>query len=307
ISPIANLLGMPLLGPIMIFGGFGAALGSIWLPLGAVLLWPAWAFTTLLDWLVTGSAGLPNAALPLDGMAPPAVGVYYAVLLGLTWSIRRSRLEEPSERPRSSKRLAWAAMAAGAAAVAAVAALSERPPAAVRTTLLAIPGQAALIQTPSGKTILVDGGESGPALLHELGQLLPPWQRNLDLVLITSPKTDRIGGLEDVFARYSVARVIEPDVGRATATFWRLQSNVQRLTAGPLDIGDAAVLRREAQGWRVEQGAGSVLVTDTGFEVRTLEGDWRILPMLRGAKPPADDELALAETGNVTVSFGPLD
>jgi len=37
--------------------------------------------------------------------------------------------------------------------------------------------------------------------------------------------------------------------------------------------------------------------------VHTSAEDWRILPMLRGAKPPVDGELALAETGNVTLSL----
>ena len=194
-------------------------------------------------------------------------------------------------------------MAAGALAVGAVAAVGGRPPGTVRTTLLAVPGQAALIQTPGGKAVLVDGGESGPALMRELGQLLPPWQRSLDLVLITNPKSDRIGGLQEVFAHYSVGGVIEPDAGNSSATFRRLQSSVQRVTADAVDIGDGAVLRRDTAGWRVAQGTASVLVTDAGFEVHTSEGDWRIVAMLRGGKPPVEDELPLAETGNVTVSL----
>ncbi|HEY8693681.1 MAG TPA: ComEC/Rec2 family competence protein, partial [Chloroflexota bacterium] len=79
ISPVANLLGMPLLAPIMIFGGLGAGLGSVWLPLGAVFLWPAWAFTTLLDWLVNWTAGLP-------------------------W---KPVVQETAKQARASKRLAW--------------------------------------------------------------------------------------------------------------------------------------------------------------------------------------------------------
>jgi len=305
VSPLANLLGMPLLWPIMVLGGLGALFGSVWLPMGALLLWPAWAFTSLLEWIVHWTAALPYAALSIDGMAPEAVAGYYAVLLCATWLLRRGPAEVQPSRPAPSRRLAWSLMLAGALGVAAMSALRTGPPSSVQTTLLAVPGQAALIQTRGGRKVLIDGGESGAELLRQLGRMLPPWDRNLDLVLITSSRTDHTGGLDGLFGRYTVAAVVEPDAKGSPLTFQRLQARAQRLSADAVELGDGARLRHTAQGWQLEQGDASVLVTDRGFDVRTPDGAWRVLAMLRGAGAPTeDDAMALSETGNVTVTFG---
>ena len=303
VSPLANLLGMPLLGPVMAFGGVGALLGTVWLPLGALLLWPAWAFTTLLDWLLNWSGSLPYAALPLDEIAPTAIAIYYAVLLAFTCEFAKRSPRLPTARRRASKAFAWSGMIAGAAAVTLSAIVTSQPPADVRATLLAVPGQAALIQTPSGLAVLVDGGESGPALLRELDQLLAPWQRRLDLLLITSLRSDRIGALADVVGRYSVGYAIEPPDGQRSATLRRLQLRPMPAIPDAIDIGDGAFLRHGTDGWRLEARGASVLFTDSGFEAHTSAGDWRILPMFRGAAAPVDGALALANTGNLAVSL----
>ena len=67
-------------------------------------------------------------------------------------------------------------------------------------------GDATFIQTPTGEQILIDGGR-GSAVLRELGHTMSFWDRDLDLVVITHPDVDHIGGLIDVFKRYQVAAV----------------------------------------------------------------------------------------------------
>ena len=48
---------------------------------------------------------------------------------------------------------------------------------------------------PDGRQILVDGGPSPTALLDELGEVLPFWDRILDLVVLTHPDADHVSGL----------------------------------------------------------------------------------------------------------------
>src|SRR6266550_3640701 len=55
-------------------------------------------------------------------------------------------------------------------------------------------GQAVLLRSPHG-AILIDGGPSPQKLRDELGTLLPPWQRNLDALVITAPGLGHVGGL----------------------------------------------------------------------------------------------------------------
>jgi len=55
-------------------------------------------------------------------------------------------------------------------------------------------GQAVLLRDQHG-AILIDGGPSPQKLRDELGTLLPPWQRNLDGLIITAPGLGHVGGL----------------------------------------------------------------------------------------------------------------
>ena len=82
-------------------GGLGALAGSLWLPAGALLLWLAWTFTTLLEAIVHWTAALPYAALAIDGMAAEAIAAYYAALLGIMWWLRRPVVAETAA-PRTS-------------------------------------------------------------------------------------------------------------------------------------------------------------------------------------------------------------
>ncbi len=69
-------------------------------------------------------------------------------------------------------------------------------------------GDAIFIQTPSKKQILIDSG-IGAQVLSELGQVMMPWDRTLDMVIATHPDKDHIGGFPDIFQNYTVASVVD--------------------------------------------------------------------------------------------------
>ncbi|MEI7579840.1 MAG: MBL fold metallo-hydrolase [bacterium] len=68
-------------------------------------------------------------------------------------------------------------------------------------------GDSSLVITPDNKTILIDGGPD-KVVLTELGKVLPFWSRNLDLVILSHPDLDHIGGLTQVIQRYQVKEII---------------------------------------------------------------------------------------------------
>lgn len=78
-------------------------------------------------------------------------------------------------------------------------------------------GDAILVQAPDGRQILVDGGPSPTALLNELGDVLPFWDRSLDLVVLTHPDGDHITGLIPLLERYRVAQVLDVPQSDAAA------------------------------------------------------------------------------------------
>lgn len=69
-------------------------------------------------------------------------------------------------------------------------------------------GDAIYIVTPDGYELLVDGGPSA-AVLRMLGKHKSFFDRSIDMVLATHYDTDHIGGLVDVFKRYSVDWIVE--------------------------------------------------------------------------------------------------
>ena len=68
-------------------------------------------------------------------------------------------------------------------------------------------GDATLVRTPSGRTILIDTGPDA-SILRALGMALAPWQKKIDAVILTSTKKNSVGGLPDVLSRYKIAQQI---------------------------------------------------------------------------------------------------
>lgn len=72
-------------------------------------------------------------------------------------------------------------------------------------------GDAVFIETPSGTQVLIDGGK-GRAVLRELGRRMSFFDKGIDMVLVTHPDADHIGGLPEVFARFDVDIFMESGV-----------------------------------------------------------------------------------------------
>jgi len=70
-------------------------------------------------------------------------------------------------------------------------------------------GDAALIETPGGQTILIDGGPDN-SVLRGLGDNLPFYRRRLDMIIVSHYHDDHIAGLIEIINRYKVGKIIFP-------------------------------------------------------------------------------------------------
>jgi competence protein ComEC len=68
-------------------------------------------------------------------------------------------------------------------------------------------GDSIFIETKNGYQILIDGGPTDK-VLEKLGQKMFPWDRTIDLVILTHPDHDHIAGLIEVLKRYKVNYVL---------------------------------------------------------------------------------------------------
>jgi len=94
-----------------------------------------------------------------------------------------------------------------------------RPSSCLEVTFFDIgQGDASLIETPAGFSVLIDGGPDN-LVLKRLGESLPYRQRHLSLVIASHYHDDHIAGLFEIFERYQVGIFVYPS-GNVTNELW---------------------------------------------------------------------------------------
>lgn len=76
-------------------------------------------------------------------------------------------------------------------------------------------GDAIYIETPSGKTMLIDSGRDRQ-ILYELGDILPLGKRHIDIIENSNPDLDHIGGFPFVLEEYSVGTILSAGTNHET-------------------------------------------------------------------------------------------
>lgn len=110
-------------------------------------------------------------------------------------------------------------------------------------------GDAIFIESPTGNQVLLDAGP-GKSVLRELSQVMPFYDRSIDIAIASHPDADHIGGLPDVFERYGIGLFIEPGVEANTSQEAELDRVVK------LEGSQVIEARR---GMVIELGGGAVL------------------------------------------------
>lgn len=132
-------------------------------------------------------------------------------------------------------------------------------------------GDAILIQGPTGKKILVDGG-ADRSVLRELSKKLWPWDRHIDVLVETHPDKDHITGLGYVLERYRVDYFLESGIPDQTATSLHVKDDVRK------EKGIQRIIVK--RGMRLDLGGGAyadVLFPDTDQSKQILTNDGSIV------------------------------
>ena len=113
-------------------------------------------------------------------------------------------------------------------------------------------GDAALITSPTGKTVLIDGGppEAQHRLVARLRARLPHADRPLDLILLTHRHLDHLGGLAHVIEEVGTELYLDPAFEHPTPAYAKL---VTELAAHHVPVRDAHA------GRQIDLGGGAVL------------------------------------------------
>ncbi|MBI4132060.1 MAG: MBL fold metallo-hydrolase [Candidatus Sungbacteria bacterium] len=92
-------------------------------------------------------------------------------------------------------------------------------------------GDALLIEAPNGSQVLIDGGPD-TSVLARLGEIMPFWDRSLDLIVLTHPHADHLDGLLTVLQHYTVGAVIESGVNHTIPEYAVWESEIKRRGIG---------------------------------------------------------------------------
>lgn len=68
-------------------------------------------------------------------------------------------------------------------------------------------GDATLILAENDNQVLIDGGD-GKKIMNKLGQYMPFYDHKIELLIITHPDSDHIGGLIDVIKYYDIKEIM---------------------------------------------------------------------------------------------------
>ncbi len=239
IAPIANLLTVPLLGICILQGICVCLAGLIHQNPGILCGWMAWPVLWYILKIVQICAKLPGAYIELDTFSAPLAWSYYGVLglctFWLLWRWPKKDAQKQHDQSLILRRV-WRLAQVGASGLAilstGVFAALDHGPEQVTISFLRVgavgkppQGEAILIRTPDKKTVLIDGGNDPASLAEALNTQFPPWQHNLDLVILTAPGQEELNGLIDIVSRYRVGAAVDMGMLHPSQnyTLWRHQ------------------------------------------------------------------------------------
>jgi competence protein ComEC len=268
VAPLANVVVVPLVPLVMlccaIAAPVGALIGLLHTPLvGDALGWlaggSAWLYLRIM--IVAGSlaASVPFASIDVTPPAWLAAAWYPA--LALVWLRRRvapppeGGIEPVPLSPAAPNRASAVATLAGglashllrvrtlvALSITALASISlaTLPDGRLHLFMLDVgQGDALLIESSDGHTLLVDGGPDPDVALRRLGETLPFYRHSIDVVLLTHPHQDHVAGLVEVLRRFDVRLILDSGRAFANPTYAAFLSLARNEASGRLIVARA--------------------------------------------------------------------
>ena len=216
-----NLLIVPVQ-PAVLLLGMAAAIVYAFVPaLGMLIFWVDLVFVSWTIAVVRAFATLGFAELivNLDGRL---IQSFYLVLIGGAMiHAARPPLWQRIQETVSRHTVILACCATTAVALILMGAMAlSRPDGRLRLWFLDVGhSNAVLLQTPGGAQALVDGGRFPSRLLTAIGDRLPFYDRDIEVLAITHPDAWDIAALNSVLDRYSVGIVLYHGQANRDPTF----------------------------------------------------------------------------------------
>ncbi len=227
ISPLSNLLVVPLVGISLALGLAGSALSLISPHLGYTLAAANWLFLKLTLWLTGLLSQIPYSSISLPSPSPLLTGFYYLCLIPLA-HLKSSLLARKwllISILGLANLLCWKGVLKGEGEL--------------KLTFLSVgKGSSTVIQVPRGGTILIDGG--GERRGYNFGErvVIPYLQsigkRSIDLLIVANPDQANLASLLPILSEYRPKAVIGPPT--TSLSYLRFTQMVREMDIPYLDL-----------------------------------------------------------------------
>ena len=289
----ATLLTLPALPLALAAHGATALVGLASEAAAVPFGWVAWAASRYITGVASLFASIPSASLDLGGLSAAAVWAYYILLAALTMLLYSPI---PWRRWASTLRGSWSwgeaagwripavafALAAAFFVWAAWVAAPDGGDGALEVVFADVgQGDMAIVTTPGGHRIVVDGGPDGALAAQRIGERMPFWDRTISLAVLTHPHADHVAGLSEILRRYDVRRVLERRLEYESAEYaaWRKilaeSEGVEVVSSFPgtrLSFDDGVELRVVGSSEPLPSGTGAD-VDNASVAVRVVYGE----------------------------------
>lgn len=277
---LANPLILPVQPLVMVLSGAAVITGAVSDPLAHALAWLAWPLSAYTNRMVELLAGIPSGVVVTGEVGLGTTVLMYA---GLIAPLLNSRL--PAQI-KSAVNPALGCITAALLAGILWRAAAASPDGRLHLVVMDMDGsQAVLVQSPTGETVLVNGGPSARALKDALGRRISPFVRRLDAVAVNDSAAGAMNAILGILDTYPPRQVLwgaSPAGARSSQELSEALQNrlvpTHRLIEGDvLNIGEVRLSVRAAS------EEGSALLLEWG-RFRVLAPGGTALDLL----PPGD-------------------
>jgi competence protein ComEC len=247
ITLVANPLILPLQPFVMILGGIAVIAGMIIAPLGQLLSYLVWVPLYYTNQVVTWLAGFSEGIFVVGEFSWISVLVLYGLILFFTQKSKETRLPD-LHKPVfllgsfiTAIFLIWNSV-------------MLQPDQNLHLWVMDGGNQGAVfVQTPSGKTILINAGELANPLSSELNKHIPALHRSIDLAIVTGSNQKTYQAFSKILERFSINQFLWSDKIPATRIADSIMKSikdreilVETLKEGEvIDCGDGVSLEKK--------------------------------------------------------------
>ena len=270
---LANPLILPVQPLVMILGGIAVIVGLVIPPLGQLLSYVVWVPLYYTNQVVTWLAGFSGGVVVLGEVSLLTVAALYLLIFFLAHKKKENGVLTQRQPILIvgilvvTVFLVWNAVLL-------------RPDGKLHLWILDDPNEGVvLVETPSGKRILINAGERANSLSSEISQHLPVLDRKIDLALLSDPSASTYTAYPVILERFKIQQFLWgaeiPDSKTAVPmqeVLLERQIQTGMLTVGQqVDCGDGLFLEKYA----LEKSGVSLLLTFKDFRLIWLEGEVR--------------------------------